>query len=346
MSEENILAEIDWLCVEESPTIDFDTWIGIITTFKISYLDKILKEPTSEVPPHHLRVAKMANEIEKLLQEEVNNGKLECEVDDFGQRNFRTREICARAYDRDIEGLCRKRGAPLSEEARKFLQEINFLYTPLSTDSSGNIIKKNIPSLYSLHIQAVKDLLTEANPGRKKEVLRILKAAIEGNDPLLTRARANPPKGEISRHFITVDFCVWAEINGILTVNEKLGEFPEDSKVGLEIKKWHKENEGDQMQREAMQPNVKATLESKEKKKRDDKFTRADPDGKIQDAIKKLLKKGKPDNVIPFQPEILEAATGAKDGLIDRNENYKDQVGCELSTIQSMVRSMKKKISQ
>ena len=271
MSEENILAEIDWPRVEESPTIDFDTWIGIITTFKISYLDKILKEPTPKVPPGHLIAAKVADEIRKLLYEKINNSRFWVQVDDPRRHHFKTQRICQWAHDEDIEGLCRMRGVPLSEKARKFFQEKNFLYTSLARDSSGKIVKEKILSFRSLHISNAIELLMQENPGRD-DVSKNLRDALYSGDPLLSKAHVEPPFGEkISRLLFTIQFCAWAEINKFLTVNEKLGEFPEDSKVGLEIKKWHKVNEGDQVQRESTQLDIEATLGTKEEKPKPDK---------------------------------------------------------------------------
>ena len=266
MSEENIFAEIDWSCVKNSPTIDCDTLIGIITTFNLSYLDKILKEPTSEVDPDHLIAAKVAEEIRTLLYEKINKSGFWVEPHDTGRPHFNTQRICAWTHDEDIEGLCRRRGVPLSEKARKFFQEKNFLYTSLARDSSGKIVKEKILSFRSLHISNAIELLIQENPGRE-DVSKNLRDALYSGDPLLSKARVEPPFGEkISRLLFTIQFCAWAEINKFLTVNEKLGEFPENSPVALEIKRWHKENEGDQVQREPTQLDVEATLGTKEKK--------------------------------------------------------------------------------
>jgi len=83
--------------------------------------------------------------------------------------------------------------------------------------------------------------------------------------------------------------------------------------------------------------------EAKPKKKRDDKFSRSDPNGKMQDAIRKLLKAGVRENIIPFKPEIL-AARGKKDDVIDKQKDYKKQVGVKLSTVQTMTRKLSKEI--
>ena len=79
--------------------------------------------------------------------------------------------------------------------------------------------------------------------------------------------------------------------------------------------------------------------EAKLKKKRNDKFTRSDPDEKIRAAIKKLKGKDVPQHIAPYRPEILFAAK-EKDGLIDRKKDYKKQVGIALSTVQAMARKI------
>jgi len=82
--------------------------------------------------------------------------------------------------------------------------------------------------------------------------------------------------------------------------------------------------------------------EAKPKQKRDDQFTRSDPDGKIQKAIKKLKETGIRKNIVPYRPEIFSAITGKKDGLVDRKKDYEKETGMKLSTIKRIVNKIYK----
>jgi len=81
----------------------------------------------------------------------------------------------------------------------------------------------------------------------------------------------------------------------------------------------------------------------KQKKKKKLKGTyghsRADPDGKISDAIKNLKVKKVAQGAVPYKPEINRAITGTFESIL-RSADYRKETGQALSTIKTIIRKI------
>lgn len=110
------------------------------------------------------------------------------------------------------------------------------------------------------------------------------------------------------------------------------------SRMFEEIEAAHREKEFQQNQ-EAKNPTEIKNQDSQSapKKKRDDKFSRADPEGKIQAAVKKAKAKKIRQNLVPYCEEIHMAIKGIE-GSFSMSDDYEKQSGHKLTTIERIVR--------
>jgi len=110
------------------------------------------------------------------------------------------------------------------------------------------------------------------------------------------------------------------------------------SRMFEKIEAAHREKELQQNQKEKVSAKEKnQNNQTAPKKKRDDKFSRADPEGKIQTAVKKAKAKKIRQNLVPYCEEIYMAIKGIE-GSFSRSADYEKQSGHKLTTIKRIVR--------